>query len=69
MDFNVCHRSINGFYIFTKLLGIVISQAKVVGYCNISSKFNFQVAWLKVKVTVPILRKIKLCHHSCLCIY
>ena len=42
--------------------------------CNISSKFNFQVAGLKVKVTVTMFRKKKqktnkLCHHSIPCIY
>ena len=29
----------------------------IVGYYNISSKFNFQTAGLKVKVTVDILEK------------
>ena len=33
-----------------------------VGYDNISSKFNFQVAELKVNVTVAIFRKKKQKH-------
>ena len=41
----------------------------VVGYYNISSKFCFQVAGLKFKVTVAIFREKKNCHPSSPCIY
>ena len=41
----------------------------IVGYYDISNKYNFQVAGFKVKVTVAIFRKKKLCHCSSPCIY
>ena len=41
-----------------------------VAYDSTSSKFNFQVARLKVKVTLDIFRKKKMpCRHSSLCVY
>ena len=53
---------------------ILIYLHTIVGYYNISSKSNFQVAALKVKATVAILRekkkkKKRLCHRSSPCIY
>ena len=56
---NLCHRSSPYIY---QLISIYLHA--IVGYYNISSNFNFQVAGLKVRVTVAFF----FCHCSSLCI-
>ena len=49
---------------FTSIDGFLIQRHTNVGYNNITSEFDVQGLGLKVKVTVAIFRKKKLCHRS-----